>query len=96
MLRSVFVSTPEGTLSRFVRRRGLRERVVTDNSRNFLGASGALKRKFHVLVDTVSQDMARRYMMYKWKFNASRDRPDRNVCTADIRTSSFSQHKTFI
>ena len=51
--------------SYFVGRRGLPQSVVTDNSRKFFGASRELKHKFNVLVKSVAQDIARKFMMYE-------------------------------
>ena len=40
------------------------QRVVTDNGRNFLGASTALEREFIVFVETAAKDIAQKYITY--------------------------------
>ncbi|XP_046812215.1 uncharacterized protein LOC124421299 [Lucilia cuprina] len=60
----------QAAFSRFVGRRGLPQRVVSDNGRNFLGASRELLREFSSFIKNVSQDIAQKYLThgFEWKF----------------------------
>ena len=60
----------QATFSRFVGRRGLPQRVVTDNGKNFLGASRILEEEFSTFVKTIAQDIAQKYIThgFEWKF----------------------------
>ncbi|XP_065356304.1 uncharacterized protein LOC135950702 [Calliphora vicina] len=60
----------QAAFARFIGRRGLPRRVVTDNGRNFLGASRTLEREFAVFVKNSAQDVAQKYMThgFEWKF----------------------------
>ncbi|XP_065362001.1 uncharacterized protein LOC135955575 [Calliphora vicina] len=60
----------QAAFARFIGRRGLPQRVVTDNGRNFLGASRTLEREFAVLVKNTAQDVAQKYITqgFEWKF----------------------------
>ncbi|XP_065368746.1 uncharacterized protein LOC135961178 [Calliphora vicina] len=60
----------QAAFARFIGRRGLPQRVVTDNGRNFLGASRTLEREFSAFVKNSAQDVAQKYITYgfEWKF----------------------------
>lgn len=60
----------EATFARFVGRRGLPHRVVTDNGRNFLGSSRALLKEFRNFLKTASSDIAQKYAThgFEWSF----------------------------
>ncbi|XP_075150812.1 uncharacterized protein LOC142224919 [Haematobia irritans] len=60
----------EAAFSRFVGRRGLPHKVVSDNGRNFLGASRALLREFSHFLKITSHDISQRYSIhgFEWKF----------------------------
>ncbi|XP_075158159.1 uncharacterized protein LOC142231437 [Haematobia irritans] len=51
----------EASFARFIGRRGLPHKVVSDNGRNFLGASRRLLREFSRFLKTASTDIAQRY-----------------------------------
>ncbi|XP_075163043.1 uncharacterized protein LOC142235667 [Haematobia irritans] len=59
----------EATFARFVGRRGLPHRVVSDNGRNFLGASRKFMREFAQFLKSTSNDIAQRYSIhgFEWK-----------------------------
>ncbi|XP_037827650.1 uncharacterized protein LOC119615720 [Lucilia sericata] len=60
----------QAAFSRFVGRRGLPQRVVTDNGRNFLGCSRALEVEFSAFVENAAHDIAQKYIThgFEWKF----------------------------
>ncbi|XP_075163389.1 uncharacterized protein LOC142236024 [Haematobia irritans] len=60
----------EAAFARFVGRRGLPHRIVSDNGRNFLGASRNLTREFAKFLRCTSTDIAEKYATYgfEWKF----------------------------
>ncbi|XP_065368962.1 uncharacterized protein LOC135961390 [Calliphora vicina] len=66
------LSTPafQATFSRFIGRRGLPQKVVSDNGRNFVGANRTLRREFTTFINTTSQDIAQKYIShgFDWSF----------------------------
>lgn len=60
----------EAAFSRFVGRRGLPHRIVSDNGRNFLGASRTLLREFTKFLKSTSSDITQKYSIhgFEWKF----------------------------
>lgn len=56
--------------TRFVGRRGLPYRIVSDNGRNFLGASRELGREFAKFIKSASADVAQTYIAqgFEWSF----------------------------
>ncbi|XP_065356281.1 uncharacterized protein LOC135950679 [Calliphora vicina] len=60
----------QAAFSRFIGRRELPQRVVSDNGRNFLGASRELLREFSSFIKNASQDTAHKYLThgFEWKF----------------------------
>lgn len=63
-------ATFEAAFSRFVGRRGLPQRVVTDNGRNFLGCSRVLEEEFSAFIKSAAQDIAHKYITqgFQWSF----------------------------
>ncbi|XP_059223173.1 uncharacterized protein LOC131996978 [Stomoxys calcitrans] len=60
----------EAAFYRFVGRRGLPRRIVSDNGRNFLGASRALIREFSQFIKSASSDISKKYAAhgFEWGF----------------------------
>lgn len=60
----------EAAFTRFVGRRGLPQRVVSDNGRNFVGASRKMLREFMTFVKTSADDIAEKYSShgFEWQF----------------------------
>ncbi|XP_075150612.1 uncharacterized protein LOC142224708 [Haematobia irritans] len=60
----------EATFARFVGRRGLPKRVVSDNGRNFVGASRVLQREFSKFIKCTSSDISDKYSThgFEWSF----------------------------
>ncbi|XP_075163174.1 uncharacterized protein LOC142235801 [Haematobia irritans] len=60
----------EAAFSRFVGRRGLPRRVVSDNGRNFVGASRVLLREFSQFIKSSSSDISNKYLSHglEWSF----------------------------
>ncbi|XP_059221144.1 uncharacterized protein LOC131995885 [Stomoxys calcitrans] len=60
----------EAAFARFVGRRGLPRRVVSDNGRNFVGASRVLLREFSQFIKNASADLSNRYSThgFEWSF----------------------------
>lgn len=58
------------TFTRFIGRRGLPHKIVSDNGRNFLGASRELSREFSTFIQSVSVDVSQKYVSqgFEWKF----------------------------
>ncbi|XP_075150527.1 uncharacterized protein LOC142224630 [Haematobia irritans] len=58
------------TFARFVGRRGLPRRVVSDNGRNFVGASRILLREFSKFIKCTSDDISDKYVShgFEWSF----------------------------
>ncbi|XP_075162853.1 uncharacterized protein LOC142235486 [Haematobia irritans] len=54
----------EAAFSRFVGRRGLPRRVVSDNGRNFVGASRVLLREFSQFIKSSSSDISNKYLSH--------------------------------
>lgn len=53
--------------SLFVARRGISQRVVTDNGRNFLGCSRALELEFSAFVEQAAHDIAQKYITHEFE-----------------------------
>ena len=66
------LSTPafRAAFTRFVGRRGLPHKIISDNGRNFLGASRELSREFSAFIQSVSNDISQKYVSqgFEWKF----------------------------
>ncbi|XP_075163072.1 uncharacterized protein LOC142235697 [Haematobia irritans] len=60
----------EATFARFVGRRGLPRRVVSDNGRNFVGASRVLLREFSKFIKSTTKDISDKYAShgFEWSF----------------------------
>ncbi|XP_059217426.1 uncharacterized protein LOC131994659 [Stomoxys calcitrans] len=60
----------EAAFSRFVGRRGLPRKVVSDNGRNFVGASRKMLREFRSFIQVAASDIAERYSTqgFEWQF----------------------------
>ncbi|XP_075157847.1 uncharacterized protein LOC142231112 [Haematobia irritans] len=60
----------EAAFSRFVGRRGLPRRVVSDNGRNFLGASRKMLKEFRTFIIGAASDIAQKYTShgFEWQF----------------------------
>ncbi|XP_065365540.1 uncharacterized protein LOC135958568 [Calliphora vicina] len=60
----------QAAFARFVGRRGLPQRVTSDNGKNFLGASRALEREFVTFLRNSAQDISQKYVAhgFEWKF----------------------------
>ncbi|XP_065359110.1 uncharacterized protein LOC135953245 [Calliphora vicina] len=60
----------QATFARFVGRRGLPHKIVSDNGRNFVGASRAFRKEFLTFLKTVSHDIAQKYLThgFEWSF----------------------------
>ncbi|XP_065356307.1 uncharacterized protein LOC135950706 [Calliphora vicina] len=60
----------QATFARFIGRRGLPHKLVSDNGRNFVGANRALRREFNNFIRSVSQDIAQKYIThgFEWSF----------------------------
>ncbi|XP_075162876.1 uncharacterized protein LOC142235509 [Haematobia irritans] len=60
----------EAAFTRFVGRRGLPQRLVSDNGRNFIGASRKMLKEFASFVKTTAHDIAQKYSAhgFEWQF----------------------------
>ncbi|XP_059223074.1 uncharacterized protein LOC131996897 [Stomoxys calcitrans] len=60
----------EAAFARFLGRRGLPRKVVSDNGRNFVGASRKLLREFRSFIQTSASDISERYSTqgFEWQF----------------------------
>ncbi|XP_075157748.1 uncharacterized protein LOC142231014 [Haematobia irritans] len=60
----------EAAFTRFVGRRGLPQRVVSDNGRNFIGASRKMLKEFASFVKTTAHDISQKYSAhgFEWQF----------------------------
>lgn len=60
----------EAAFTRFIGRRGLPCRVMSDNGRNFLGASRTLLKEFSTFLKKASSEMSKKYAAhgFEWKF----------------------------
>ncbi|XP_075163165.1 uncharacterized protein LOC142235792 [Haematobia irritans] len=60
----------EAAFTRFVGRRGLPNRVVSDNGRNFIGASRKLLKEFSGFVKSTASDISQKYSThgFEWQF----------------------------
>ncbi|XP_075158129.1 uncharacterized protein LOC142231406 [Haematobia irritans] len=60
----------EAAFTRFVGRRGLPHRVVSDNGRNFIGASRKLLKEFSGFVKSTASDISQKYSThgFEWQF----------------------------
>ncbi|XP_036340828.1 uncharacterized protein LOC118750209 [Rhagoletis pomonella] len=60
----------QATFSRFVGRRGLPQRVFSDNGKNFVGASGAYRQDFKRFLKESSDDIRSQYSIhgFEWQF----------------------------
>ncbi|XP_075150700.1 uncharacterized protein LOC142224800 [Haematobia irritans] len=60
----------EAAFTRFVGRRGLPHRVVSDNGRNFIGASRKLLKEFSAFVKSTASDISKKYSThgFEWQF----------------------------
>ncbi|KNC31265.1 hypothetical protein FF38_14382 [Lucilia cuprina] len=54
----------QATFARFVGRRGLPHKLVSDNGRNFVGSNRALRKEFTTFINSVSQDIAQKYITH--------------------------------
>ncbi|XP_075162826.1 uncharacterized protein LOC142235455 [Haematobia irritans] len=59
----------EATFARFVGRRGLPRRVVSDNGRNFVGASRVLLREFSKFIKSATKDISDKYGAHGFEWN---------------------------
>ncbi|XP_046801106.1 uncharacterized protein LOC124418529 [Lucilia cuprina] len=66
------LSTPafRAAFARFIGRRGLPRRIVSDNGRNFLGASRELSREFASFINSAAEDISQKYITqgFEWSF----------------------------
>ncbi|XP_059223637.1 uncharacterized protein LOC131997167 [Stomoxys calcitrans] len=60
----------EAAFARFLGRRGLPRKVVSDNGRNFVGASRKLLREFRSFIQVVASDISEKYSTqgFEWQF----------------------------
>ncbi|XP_046803755.1 uncharacterized protein LOC124419188 [Lucilia cuprina] len=82
----------QAVFSRFVGRRGLPQRVVTDNGRNFLGCSRAIEVEFSAFVENAAHDIAQKYIThgFEWKFIPPHAPHMRGLWEATVK--SFKYH----